>query len=101
MTTYPTNIKVLDNSTSNAVMESEDISQQTLYELSIPVSTLDTNSRLRIKTLISRVVGVPLADPVIECETCQVDSEAGLQTLTVMNTLMPNTTEMGLVVGDM
>jgi len=96
MTTYPTNIKVLDNSTSNAVMESEDISQQTLYELSIPVSTLDTNSRLRIKTLISRVVGVPLADPVIECETCQVDSEAGLQTLTVMNTLMPNTTENGV-----
>jgi hypothetical protein len=68
-TTYPTNVIVLDNSTVNSVMESEDVTLQTLYSLGIEANTLTSNSKLRIKVLLSRVVGTPLTD-FVDCELC-------------------------------
>lgn len=95
MTTYPTNIKVLDKSIVNGVMEEEDVTPQTLYTLGIDAGTVSASSRLRIKVTLSRVVGTPLADPVLDCELCTAESLPEGQILSEVATLTPKRLNTG------
>jgi hypothetical protein len=95
MTTYPTNVKVLDKDITNEVMEEAIVSRQDLYNLYIEPNTLETNSKLRIKATLSRVVGTPLPDSDVTCITCSEGGRAVPQELVQDRILSPRNSLSG------
>ena len=95
MTTYPTNIRVLDKDITNSVMEEADITAQELYTFYIAPNTLDTNSKLRIKAVLSRVSGTPLAESDVTCIPCSEGGRVVSQQLVQDRILTPTSDTSG------
>jgi hypothetical protein len=86
------NVTVLDKAIENAVMEPEDLTAQTMYELVINANTLGTTSRLRINFELSRVVGTPLPESDVGCNPCHENAPitAGLTMSEIATFTPPN-----------
>lgn len=77
MTTYPTDVVVLDKSLVDTVMEEATVETQEMYSLYIPANTLDVGSRLRITVNLSRVIADSVPNAEVSCANCGPESLRG------------------------